>query len=739
MTYTSAILRRLLLIWVFNAFSAFSILQVCTFRWSGFSNLQTYGFENLLWILVLSTSLYALRIIRFCDNLHVGLSYNEGLFRKVFITTITGVVVGASTYEIFENSYKFGGHSPNLIYTSILSSVTCLILELIMNLNLKDISFQKCTTPSSIFNEISTLIGSFLLQIMKIVIMTVFIVVFSIFSLKLASNYSYIGNSSQMFIRISPFSFSLPTLTYHIFTISFIIMLLNTILYAIFLSILLHPMDFQKLDDNNSGSTTLMQSLSGTFSNIFMKTITTELNMLNTFNNYSSSSLSAGQSTSSANGGAYNSSYTYWKDILNHQNEFSATLLQTIENGIMKHLETSTNINLNVINAYRVPSVDISAIFCGINSYCNYPPPFLPIPPIRLGGGFSEFVEYHFKFLKVTLAMQDLNRIIRGSAKLRSTLIYSVSGNFTKLMHSLCCMIDTTTVQLQLLTAHSIVDVSHIKQNVTSQNIMEKYLIKMLSFLRLSNIDYSNNSSRRAGSSFSNQGDGSTTSPITTSNISNGSNMAEVILRKRKARRDDEGNNASKEKGASFAGVIHMLVKLFPSAQHTVGLTVSIDPLSEDLVYIVIAAIDSVSTLLLQSIGETAYATNRSESNTSLKQFDIQAFVPTVLCSLLALDIALRDYTDVLSMTYSTSASTSSITLQSHLRSTGPIKSKFNSSSRSSKTSASNELALQLLGISVAVEEAINRITYGFGDIIPSFTFPSIYATELQKKLNNFE
>jgi hypothetical protein len=101
-------------------------------------------------------------------------------------------------------------------------------------------------------------------------------------------------------------------------------------------------------------------------------------------------------------------------------------------------------------------------------------------------------------------------------------------------------------------------------------------------------------------------------------------------------------------------------------------------------------------------------------------------FVPCALSSLIALQIALREYSDVLRMNagYTSkrgSNSNNSVTLS---RGVGEGKSQI-----------TGTMSIELLGISAAVEDAINRIIVGYSDIIPSYSFPSIYAAEIQNRM----
>lgn len=83
-----------------------------------------------------------------------------------------------------------------------------------------------------------------------------------------------------------------------------------------------------------------------------------------------------------------------------------------------------------------------------------------------------------------------------------------------------------------------------------------------------------------------------------------------------------------------------------------------------------------------------------------------------LITSLLAVYIAITDYHDVLKK---------SVYLTEKTRVARDSKRVFSS---------------ELYALSNAVDEALNRIFIGYGDVIPSFSFPDIYAKDIQRRLN---
>jgi hypothetical protein len=106
-----------------------------------------------------------------------------------------------------------------------------------------------------------------------------------------------------------------------------------------------------------------------------------------------------------------------------------------------------------------------------------------------------------------------------------------------------------------------------------------------------------------------------------------------------------------------------------------------------------------------------------------------QSFVPCVLCSLLGLDMALKEYMQTVQSSFPGVLGTGTGTgIGKHFR-------KANRISGFRGVKISEVISQNFLSIALAVEEALNRIIRGYSDVIPTYSFPSNYATNLHSRL----
>ena len=92
------------------------------------------------------------------------------------------------------------------------------------------------------------------------------------------------------------------------------------------------------------------------------------------------------------------------------------------------------------------------------------------------------------------------------------------------------------------------------------------------------------------------------------------------------------------------------------------------------------------------------------------------SLVPMIITSLLGLQFALRDYSDMYQKSRHFSRPNTAKNKKNH--------GKFGST--------------ELYALSNAIEEALNRIFTFYHDIIPSFSYPEIYSVEIQNRIDKF-
>jgi hypothetical protein len=167
-----------------------------------------------------------------------------------------------------------------------------------------------------------------------------------------------------------------------------------------------------------------------------------------------------------------------------------------------------------------------------------------------------------------------------------------------------------------------------------------------------------------------------------------------------------------RRESSKIGALMNAFVGVFPSVAKLYGATVDPDPISYSQNTDTINAIEAISQLLQRAlIEDTSYMTPN--------------YVPCALCSLVALEMALKEYMRIVQTSCITSKNLHAIGTQQH----GEI--------RRMGTCIGEVVSFNMLALVDSVDIALNRIATHYKDVIPTFTFPAIYAASIRSRLEH--
>lgn len=178
------------------------------------------------------------------------------------------------------------------------------------------------------------------------------------------------------------------------------------------------------------------------------------------------------------------------------------------------------------------------------------------------------------------------------------------------------------------------------------------------------------------------------------------------ILRSRRERREQ----------TTVGAVMNAVVGLFPPIARLCGASIDPDPLALSQCADTKAAIEAMSQLLQHARVE----------DTSGRAVN---YIPVALCSLVALDMYLQEYRDLVQRACSSNRSpfggaSWSVYKAQHLNGAGQL--------RRLGRSVGEVVSFNLLCLSQCVEAALNRVVEHYRDVISTFTFPPAYAHRIR-------
>jgi hypothetical protein len=180
----------------------------------------------------------------------------------------------------------------------------------------------------------------------------------------------------------------------------------------------------------------------------------------------------------------------------------------------------------------------------------------------------------------------------------------------------------------------------------------------------------------------------------------------------------------STKMGRIYKGIIQnsLLSTLVPSPLMRIlkGISaVNPDPVPPILAQTVIHAVESISSLLLSAL-------TLDSSGTA------QHHLAATICSLFALQLALQQYSEMLRK-YLPKLSPPTYDLFSVIL---PLNDSDSGSIGNRKGKIGNSKSKDSLnGMTLAVEDAINKLIIGYRDVLVTYSLPQIYAEILKKKL----